>query len=87
MMFKVEFHSGGILRQRFDCPASLCRGLMAVPDFESICKEMPARYWPAIQRGQWWQRDDAQGAWMPLRLDMVDKRGKALGTLFATKGK
>ncbi len=86
-MFTIEFHSGGILRQRFECPKNLCRGLMDVPDFESICKAMPARYWPAIQRGQWWQRDDASGARMPLRLDMEDKRGKPLGTLFATKGK
>ena len=85
--FSIEFHSGGILRKRFECPANAVRGLMAVPDFEGICRAMPPKYWPAIQRENWWQRDDAGGPQMPLRLDMSDRRGKPLGTLFATENK
>ena len=81
--FSVEFHSGGLLRKRFEVPANACRGLEYVPDFEHMCQNMPARYWPAIQRAGWWR--DANFPHFPARLDMTDKRGKALGTLFATQ--
>lgn len=83
--FEIEFHSGGMLRKKFEVPASAVRGLMHVPDFESVCRAMPPKYWPAIQRENWWQTDDVAGACLPLRLDMSDRKGKPLGTLFATK--
>jgi hypothetical protein len=44
---------------------------------------MPPKYWPAIQRENWRQADDMTGASLPLRLDMSDRKGKPLGTLFA----
>lgn len=81
--FKVEYHRDGIKRRVLEVPASACRGLMHVPDFESLCKQLPASLWPAIQRGSWWA--DRDNAGLPLRLDMVDKKGKPLGTLFATQ--
>ncbi len=82
--FKIEFQSGGIMRKRFEASVSPVRGLMAVPDFESVCRAMPPKYWPAIQRENWWQSDDMSGQSLPLRLDMSDRKGKPLGTLFAT---
>lgn len=81
--FSVELHTGGCLRKRFEVPANACRGLDYVPDFEAICEHVPARYWPAIQRGLWWR--DKHAPKLPARLDMVDKRGRPLGSLFATE--
>lgn len=80
--FTVEFHSDGILRKRFEVRANACRGLMAVPDFQAMTEHLPARLWPAVSRGSWWA--DKHCPNLPLRLDMTDKRGKALGTLFAS---
>ena len=80
--FTVEYHFGGSLRKRFEVPANACRGLMAVPDFEAMCENLPARLWPAIQRGSWW--GDKYAPKLPLRLDMTDKKGKPIGSLFAT---
>lgn len=80
--FNVEFQSGGIFRKRFEVPANACRGLMEVPDFGASCEHLPPRLWPALQRGSWWA--DKHTPSMPLRLDLTDKRGRALGTLFAT---
>lgn len=82
--FTVEYQYGGITRKRFEAAVSPVRGLMAVPDFESVCKAMPPKYWPAIQRENWWQADYITGASLPLRLDMSDRKGEPLGTLFAT---
>lgn len=81
--FSVELQSGGLLRKRFEVPASACRGIEYVPDFESVCRNVPARYWPAIQRAGWGR--DAHNPSMPARLDMTDKRGRPLGSLFATQ--
>lgn len=81
-VFSVELHTGGILRKRVEVPANNTRGLQAVPDFERLCALLPARYWPAIQRSGWY--GDKHAPSMPLRLDMQDKRGRPLGTLFAT---
>lgn len=81
--FSVEWHTGGTLVKRFDVPANACRGLMHVPDFQVMCEKLPPRLWPAVQRGSWWA--DKYAPSLPLRLDMVDKKGKPMGTLFATK--
>ena len=81
--FKVEYHSNGILRSKFEVRANACKGLMEIPDFESVCKELPHYLWAAIQRGSWWE--DKYFPSLPMRLDMVSKQGKPLGTLFATK--
>lgn len=81
--FSVELHTGGLLRKRFEVPASACRGLAYVPDFQRVCEHVPPRYWPAIQRGSWWR--DAYNPSLPARLDMVDKKGKPLGSMFATQ--
>lgn len=81
--FTVEYHRNGILRAKLDIPANACRGLMPVPDFAALCEKLPAQLWPAIQRGSWWA--DKHTPSMPMRLDMTDKRGKPLGTLFATQ--
>ncbi|WP_206742778.1 hypothetical protein [Agrobacterium fabrum] len=63
-------------------PASACRGLMDVPDFEAVTQHIPARYWPAVQRSGWW--GDKHFPKLALRLDMVDLKGRAMGSLFAT---
>jgi len=81
--FNIEYQRDGIQRATFEVPANACRGLMHVPDFAALCEKLPARLWPAIQRGSWWSNKYTPS--MPLRLDMTDKRGKPLGTLFATK--
>ena len=81
--FEVELHRNGILRRKFEVPANATRGLMYVPDFAALCEKLPAQLWPAIQRGSWW--GDKHAPSMPLRLDMTDKRGKPLGSLFATQ--
>lgn len=82
-IFEVEFHTHGLFRKRFEVRANPCRGLNYIPDFGEICKYVPPSYWPAIQRSGWWS--DANAPSLPMRLDMVDKRGKPMGTLFATK--
>lgn len=81
--FNVRYEANGILRSKFEAPANACRGLMHVPDFQAMCEKLPPRLWPALQRGSWWAAKDAPS--MPLRLDLVDKKGKPLGTLFATQ--
>ena len=81
--FEIEFRHNGILRRKFEVPANATRGLMYVPDFSALCEKLPAQLWPAIQRGSWWA--DKYTPSMPLRLDMTDKRGKPLGSLFATR--
>lgn len=80
--FDVEFHRDGILRRKIEVPANATRGLMHVPDFAALCEKLPATLWPAIQRGSWWA--DKHAPSLPLRLDMADKRGRPLGSLFAT---
>ena len=81
--FSVEFHTHGNLRKRFEVRANVCRGLDYVPDFESVCREIPARYWAALQRGGWWR--EAHAPSLPARCDLHDKAGKLIGTLFATQ--
>jgi hypothetical protein len=83
--FLVEFHGNGAFRKRFTVPASATRGLSFVPDFESVCAEVPARFWPAIHRALWWDTKGCPS--MPLRLDMLDKKGAPIGSLFATPWK
>lgn len=81
--FNVEFHRDGILRKKFNVPANGTRGLVHVPDFQALCREMPGSTWQAISRGQWW--GDKHAPSMPLRLDMVTVKGKPIGSLFATQ--
>ena len=81
--FEVELHRNGTLRRKIEVPANSTRGLMLVPDFSALCEKLPSQLWPAIQRGSWW--GDKHAPSMPLRLDMTDKRGKPLGSLFATQ--
>ena len=81
--FEVELHRNGTLRRKIEVPANSTRGLMFVPDFSALCEKLPSQLWPAIQRGSWWA--DKHTPSMPLRLDMADKRGKPLGSLFATR--
>lgn len=79
--FDVEYHRDGVIRAKCEVPANACRGLMHVPDFAALCEKLPAHLWPAIQRGSWW--GDKHAPQLPLRLDMTDRKGKPLGTLFA----
>ena len=81
--FEVELRRNGTLRRKIEVPANSTRGLMFVPDFSALCEKLPSQLWPAIQRGSWWA--DKYTPSMPLRLDMADKRGKPLGSLFATR--
>ena len=81
--FEVELHRNGTLRRKIEVPANSTRGLMLVPDFSALCEKLPAQLWPAIQRGSWW--GDKHAPSTPLRLDMTDKRGMPLGSLFATR--
>ena len=83
-IFELELHvNGSIAVKRFRVRANPCRGLKYVPDFGEICREVPAKYWPAIQRGGWWSDKNCPA--LPMRLDMTDKRGAPMGTLFATQ--
>ena len=79
--FKIEFHRDGKTVKAFEVPANACRGLMEVPDFQRMCEHMPPKYWPAIQRESWWA--DKHRPQEPLRLDMKDRKGNSLGTLYA----
>ena len=81
--FEVELHRNGTLYRKIEVPANSTRGLMLVPDFSALCEKLPPQLWPAIQRGSWWA--DKYTSSTPLRLYMTDKRGKPLGSLFATR--
>lgn len=81
--FHVEYHRDGIKRLAFEVPANACRGLSEVPDFEAVCRHLPAKLWPALQRGGWWE--DKHSPNLPLRCDLQDKRGAPMGSLFATR--
>ena len=80
--FNVERHVGGTLIQKFEVRANACKGLMDVPDFGEMAKQLPGTILKAVSRGLWWQDLTCPDV---LRLDMQNAKGQPIGTLFAKK--
>lgn len=78
-MFTVQYHNGGILRQTLnDIPAYKHKNMLRIPDFSVLAPSLTPQLRQALQRATWEiECSDV------LRVDLTDKRGRPIGSLFA----
>lgn len=80
MAFKIELHQNGIRRKTWqDIPAYKHKNMLRIPDFSYLSSSLAPNIRQALQCSEW------QIVYSDtLRADLLDRKGKPIGSLFAT---
>lgn len=80
MTFKIDLHQDGILRKTWlYMPAYKHKNMLRIPDFSYLSPLLAPNIRHALQRSEW-----KIVCSDTLRADLLDRKGKPIGSLFAT---